>query len=60
MRINKYIAACGVCSRRKAEEYILSGRVRINDMVVSILSADVKENDEVFLDEKKIGIFNAK
>lgn len=54
MRINKYIAACGVCSRRKAEEYILSGRVRINDMVVSILSADVKENDEVFLDEKKI------
>ena len=37
MRINKYIAACGVCSRRKAEEYILSGRVRINDMVVSIL-----------------------
>ena len=54
MRINKYIAACGVCSRRKAEEYILSGRVRINDMVVSILSADDKENDEVFLDEKKI------
>ena len=58
MRINKYIAACGVCSRRKAEEYILSGRVRINDMVVSILSADVKENDEVFLDEKKIELEN--
>ena len=58
MRINKYIAACGVCSRRKAEEYILSGRLRINDMVVSILSADVKENDEVFLDEKKIELEN--
>ena len=58
MRINKYIAACGVCSRRKAEEYILSGRVRINDMVVSLLSADVKENDEVFLDEKKIELEN--
>ena len=30
MRINKYIASCGVASRRKAEEIILDGRVTVN------------------------------
>ena len=37
MRINKFIASCGIASRRKAEEMIQEGRVRINDSVVSDL-----------------------
>ena len=36
MRINKYIAACGVASRRKAEELITQNRVKVNGKVVKI------------------------
>lgn len=55
MRINKYIASCGVCSRRKAEEYILQGRVKINDEIVKKLSTlvDIK-TDKVYLNDKLI------
>ena len=38
MRVNKYIALCGVASRRKAEELILAGRVTVNDEVMTELS----------------------
>ena len=41
IRINKYIASCGICSRRSAEEYVLNGRVKINGQVVTSLSATV-------------------
>lgn len=34
LRINKAIAQAGVCSRRKADEYILAGRVRVNGQIV--------------------------
>ena len=34
MRLNKYIAAAGVCSRRKADELIANGNVRINGAVM--------------------------
>ena len=30
MRINKFIASCGIASRRKAEEYIVKGKVFVN------------------------------
>ena len=38
MRINKYIASCGVASRRKAEEIILDGRVTVNGKLVTELA----------------------
>ena len=38
MRINKYIASCGVASRRKAEEIILDGRVTVNGNLVTELA----------------------
>lgn len=38
MRINKYIASTGLCSRRKAEEYINKGLVTINDSIASLTS----------------------
>lgn len=55
MRINKYIALCGVASRRKAEELILAGRVTVNDEVMTELSYEVdEENDIVKVDDKLI------
>ena len=45
MRINKYIALCGVASRRKAEELILAGRVTVNDEVMTELSYKVDEEN---------------
>ncbi|WP_042274113.1 pseudouridine synthase [[Clostridium] dakarense] len=57
MRINKYIASCGVASRRKAEEIILERRVKVNGKIVEELSFNVDEkNDLVEIDEKKIGL----
>lgn len=53
MRINKYIASSGLCSRRKAEEYIEKGLVSINGKT-AVLSSTVNEGDEVFLDGKLI------
>ena len=55
MRINKYIALCGVASRRKAEELILAGKVKVNDNIVTELSYQVdEENDVVKVDDKII------
>lgn len=53
-RLNKYIASTGICSRRKADELILQGRVRVNDKVISELGFYVREKDRVFVDNKPI------
>jgi 23S rRNA pseudouridine2605 synthase len=56
-RINKFLASCGVASRRKAEELILEGRVTVNDRVVDQLSFQVGEGkDIVKVDGEKISI----
>ena len=54
MRINKYIASSGVCSRRKADELIEKGEVKVNDKVLFSLGYDVKENDKVEVSGKII------
>ena len=54
MRINKFIAQTGFCSRRKAEEYILAGQVTVNAKVISELGTQVEESDEVCIDGKPI------
>lgn len=53
-RLNKYIASCGICSRRKAEDYIVKGRIKINDIVVQDLARLVAPDDVVKLDNKVI------
>lgn len=53
IRINKYIASSGMCSRRKAEEFIEQGLVTINDEK-AILSSTVKDGDIVKLNGKLI------
>ena len=57
MRINKFISECGVCSRRKAEEYIKSGLVRINGVVVDKLATDVDvTKDKVTISNQEISL----
>ena len=59
MRINKFISDCGVCSRRKAEEYIKSGLVRINGVVVDKLATDVNVGvDKVTISGQEINLVN--
>lgn len=60
IRINKYIADSGLCSRRKAEEFIKDGRVSINGKIVKDLSTKVEEIDKVTVDGKKITNNNEK
>lgn len=45
MRLQKYLAAAGVASRRKAEEYILEGKVSVNGEVVTTLGTVVTDED---------------
>lgn len=47
MRLNKYIAAAGITSRRKADELIKNGDIEINNEIVTELGTDVNENDVV-------------
>ncbi len=54
MRLNKYLAECGVCSRRKADELIAAGRVSVGGKKVTELGTEVREKDSVFLDGKRI------
>ena len=52
MRINKYIAQSGLCSRRKADEYIEAGRVKVNGETVTMLGFEIRKKDKVTLDGK--------
>lgn len=54
MRINKFLASCGVASRRHAEEYITSGKVTVNGVVLTDLAYDVKDSDQVCVNGKAV------
>lgn len=57
MRINKYIASCGIASRRKAEELIIENRVKVNGKIINELSFQINETeDKVEVDGKTIGL----
>lgn len=45
-RLQKYIAGCGVTSRRKAEEMILNGDVSVNDVIINQLGYKVNEDTD--------------
>ena len=47
MRLNKYIASAGICSRRKADELIANGNVKINGAVIKEMGYDVSGSDRV-------------
>ena len=54
MPLNKYMAHCGVCSRRDAVEYVTTGKVKVNGEVVKEPGYKVQENDEVIYNGKKL------
>lgn len=55
VRLNKFIADAGVCSRRKADELISEGKVKINGTVVTELGTKVQtERDKVFVNGKQV------
>lgn len=64
IRINKYIAKSGICSRRKADELILNASVSVNGKIVTDLGIQIDEKKdivkvngkEIILEEKKVYI----
>ena len=54
MRLQKYMAMCGVAARRKCEEIIASGRVAVNGEIISQMGAQVEEGDRVTVDGQLI------
>ena len=54
MRLQKYLAAAGLGSRRACEELIRAGRVTVNGKIAE-LGASVEPGDEVLLDGKPVG-----
>ena len=51
-RLQKVIAKAGICSRRKAEDLITQGKVKVNGEVVTTLGTSVSENDKIYVDGK--------
>ena len=55
VRLQKFLAECGVASRRAGEKLILEGRVRVNGQIVQELGRKVHpDNDEVVVDGSKV------
>ena len=54
IRLNKYMANAGICSRREADEYITGGKVKVNGEVVTELGTKITRNDVVEYDDKVV------
>lgn len=56
IRLNKFLANAGVCSRREADEFITAGVVSVNGQVVTELGTKVKQTDEIKFHDQPISI----
>ena len=56
IRLNKYLANAGVCSRREADEFITAGVVSVNGEVVTELGTKIKRTDEVKFHDEPITV----
>lgn len=54
VRLNKFMANAGVCSRREADEYIAKGQVKVNGVVTTELGTKIKHDDVVEFDDKVV------
>lgn len=54
MRINKYLASCGIASRRNCEQLVLDGKVKLNGRPVVKLATEVKPGDIITVDGNKV------
>lgn len=59
MRLNRYLALCGIGARRKVEKLIKEGRVKVNGVKIDKPWYDVKEKDVVELDGRKLDLKNS-
>jgi pseudouridine synthase len=56
IRIQKYLSAAGICSRRKAESHVRAGRVRINGKTVTVLGTKINPDiDRIEVDGRRVG-----
>lgn len=56
VRLQAFLAHCGVASRRACEEIILAGRVSVNGQIVDKLGAKVKGNEIIYVDDKPVSL----
>ena len=56
IRLNKFLANAGVCSRREADEFITAGVVTVNGVVVTELGTKIKRADEVKFHEQPVSV----
>ena len=56
IRLNKFLANAGVCSRREADEFITAGVVSVNGVVVTELGTKIKRGDEVKFHDQPVSI----
>jgi 23S rRNA pseudouridine2605 synthase len=56
IRLNKFLANAGICSRREADEFIQAGVVRVNGEVVSELGVKVKPTDAILFHDQTVSI----
>ena len=55
IRLQKFLAEAGIASRRKAEEYIMQGRVKVNNKVVSELGTKIiPDKDIILFDDNEV------
>ncbi|HRW58278.1 MAG TPA: pseudouridine synthase [Chlamydiales bacterium] len=55
-RLNKYLALCNICSRRKSEEFIANGDVKVNGHVVTNPATQIEDTDVVKFRNKTIKV----
>lgn len=56
IRLNKFMANAGICSRREADEFIQQGLVKVNGQVVTELGTKISHSDVVEYDEKVVAL----
>ena len=56
IRLNKFLANAGVCSRREADEFITAGVVSVNGVVVTELGTKIKRTDEVKFHDEPVSV----
>ena len=56
IRLNKYLANAGVCSRREADEFITAGVVSVNGEIVTELGTKIKRTDEVKFHDEPVSV----
>ena len=54
MRINRYLASCGLCSRREADRWVEAGRVHVNGNIIDQPGMQISHSDIVVVDNETV------